>query len=584
MDVIAVVGARLNSNRLPRKHLLDLSGKPLIARIFDRLDRVPELRECILATTADSYNRPLVDWAEAQGRRAFAYEGDVNDLVGRIDYIVSRERPKMVLYICGDSPLIEPTTISRMIRALARGADRVAFPTRDGVPVVHEGIDLFPFIVWNRLVLEAEQPFEREHVGQSLVHFAKDLNHVPLEDDPVFYRPKLRLSVDTPSDYQFMSELYRRWYAVHDADSIVDLAWVLDEVDRDPALRGINAQVRQKTAQESSTSVQIVTATGPGTGMGHLSRAISVASGLQDAASAGVKLLIQGPSFEKAELDLLPHVFVEFEEMFETIERDLAQRSVQVVILDLPARYLGEEWLRFIEGLRGKGIKVVSLDFTVTDSERVDLQWVPSFFLRESDMESANLVFGWECFLLGSRRMTRTWKPGSELLVLTGGSDVHGFGDVLPGQLDEDLPAHFKVHWVRGPFAREPKLPSEPRLEWTVHENPKDLSSLITRCHFGFALYGVSLFECLHHGLPTVTLAPGRSDEDRELKALQQADLAVVGHSLAEAVDGLRHLIFDPHHARAISDASQQRLDGQGPTRLARRILDLLQEESVSKN
>ena len=45
MKVLAVIGARLNSSRLPRKHLLDLAGEPLIARIFQRLEATPEIAE-----------------------------------------------------------------------------------------------------------------------------------------------------------------------------------------------------------------------------------------------------------------------------------------------------------------------------------------------------------------------------------------------------------------------------------------------------------------------------------------------------------------------------------------------------------
>ncbi len=72
MTVLAVIGARLNSSRLPRKHMLDLAGKPLIARIFERLERVSVIDKLVLATTADDYNKPMVTWAEQAGKSVLA--------------------------------------------------------------------------------------------------------------------------------------------------------------------------------------------------------------------------------------------------------------------------------------------------------------------------------------------------------------------------------------------------------------------------------------------------------------------------------------------------------------------------------
>ena len=77
--VLAVIGARLNSSRLPGKQLLDLAGKPLIERIFQRLEKIPQLSQIVLATTADDYNQPLLQWAQRVGKQVFAFEGDVND-------------------------------------------------------------------------------------------------------------------------------------------------------------------------------------------------------------------------------------------------------------------------------------------------------------------------------------------------------------------------------------------------------------------------------------------------------------------------------------------------------------------------
>ncbi len=305
---IAVIGARLNSSRLPRKHLLDLAGSPLIARIFQRLERVPELDRIILATTNDDYNRPLVHWAEGAGKAVAAYDGDVNDLVGRIDWIAASEQPGILVYVCGDSPLVEPTTISAMIRILRDNPDAelAGIEPHQGRPVIHEGFSVYSGRLWRRLVAASEQPHEREHVGSALQKFADPTPMALIRDDPQFFKLKHRLSVDTPSDYRFMSEAYRRWYHDHGEETIVSLSWLIDLLELDDRLRAINTFVRQKRVLDRSVPVLLATAADQAHGLGHLCRSLAAAAAFQNTISAGVRLLIAGKPIQRPDLQLLP--------------------------------------------------------------------------------------------------------------------------------------------------------------------------------------------------------------------------------------------------------------------------------------
>ncbi|MBT4812067.1 MAG: acylneuraminate cytidylyltransferase, partial [Thiotrichales bacterium] len=87
VKVLGVISARLNSSRLPAKQLLPLAGETMVGRLFQRLEKITLVDQWVLATTADDYNVPLVEWATAAQKSVFAYLGDVSDLVGRIDAI-----------------------------------------------------------------------------------------------------------------------------------------------------------------------------------------------------------------------------------------------------------------------------------------------------------------------------------------------------------------------------------------------------------------------------------------------------------------------------------------------------------------
>jgi len=567
---LAVIGARLGSARLPGKHLLDLAGAPMIAHIFARLDRVPSLDAVVLATTATPTDAPLRDWAVTAGRTCFAYEGDPDDLLGRVDAVVRAYQPARVAYICGDCPLIEPGIIEAMIRALrqAPGADLVSVPPREGRRVIHEGIDLYPIATWRKLVAAATEPYHREHVGTSLAEITEPLSTVAVEDQPIFYTLSHRISVDTPTDHAFMSEVYRRWYDRHPADEIVSLAWVIEQLTADPALRAINAAVKQKAVCERSVPVLIVTEAGPGIGLGHLRRMLALTRALQDDAAVGVRLAIVGEVPELDALAMIPHRG--YSTLEDAIEVEL-ERETAAVVCDVRPRQ--DDFPDLPDD-----IALVSIDRALGPGSGRHLEWIPSFY-GAGDRVAPDLCFGWDCYLMEPVPSPRR-ERGNRILVLTGGSDAHGLGAVWPKALAEVLPPDARVTVVRGPFAPDPVLPDDDRL--TLVESPTSMSELMARADYALTGYGVSLFECLAAGLPTVFVAPSRAPDDAELEALAETGAVIRASDAAAAVRALAGLMDDPERATGLATRAASLIDGRGPSRLTSRILDLVSELAPS--
>ena len=565
--VLAVVGARLNSSRLPRKHLLDLCGQPVIARLFQRLEAVPEISEIVLATTHDAYNQPLLDWAHAHQKQAFAYDGDVNDLVGRVDAVVRPRSPGIVLYVCGDSPLIEPTTLSALIKQLAAHPNAcMALLKARGGPPIHEGFDVYRRSFWQKMVEASKQPHEREHVGASLRSQWSQLPMAYVTDEPIFYALKHRLSVDTPSDYRFMSEVYRRWYAQNPPDSIVSLPWVIRKLLEDEHLRSMNALVRQKTVTQKSTKVLLVLRQGAAVGLGHLARMLPLAKALQDRQSAGVSLLIEGPPLQRPDLGLLPHWFCDDL----VVELPRTAPGFDTVVVDIPPKTMNPELLAVMTQIAGQQ-KLVSIDFSVPVPPAI-FNWVPSFYLKPELLESGRNLYGWDRFLLARPSQNRTWAPGIDLCVLTGGSDAFGLGAVWPELLDAQLPDHIHIHWIRGPYAPPPALPQNLQRHWEVHHNPDDMGALLGRCAYVLTVYGVSLFECLIRGLPSVTLAtPNQIPE--EMEHLNDTGATIVAETPQEAVARLVALINDSKSCKKLSQKALDKIDGQGSERMAAELM-----------
>ena len=77
--VVLILQARMGSNRLPGKSLMDLAGAPLVGRILERVKRCKKVDEIVLAIPDTESDRVLQVLANNYGVKVFL--GAENDLV-----------------------------------------------------------------------------------------------------------------------------------------------------------------------------------------------------------------------------------------------------------------------------------------------------------------------------------------------------------------------------------------------------------------------------------------------------------------------------------------------------------------------
>jgi len=581
ISVLAVIGARLNSSRLPKKHLLTLAGQPMIARIFQRIEKIPEISYVTVATTSDNYNQPLVDWAVTAGKNVDVYDGDVNDLVGRVNAVVEQRNPDFVVYLCGDSPLIEPSTVSRMIAALMTStkADIVKLEaTADAKAYIHEGFSIYRRSVWDRIVSASITPQEKEHVGVALNRFSHQLTTVEVAEDPVYATLQHRISVDTVSDYQFMQTVYRQWYCDHPQDSIVELRWVIELLQKNPQLQLLNAHVQQKSIAETARRILLVTQAGKASGLGQLTRSIILTQALQEIAKANVTLLIVGDKFDLPELSFISHEFCPDSRDFNTSVLDSVERiGPETVIFDAVNHYNNDYMLNLLQQLRDKSLNLIAVDGMLRCIDQLDLVYIPSFYLDPEYSGPAyqhKIMHGWNTYLLKKPPHTEKWQKGNNAIVLTGGSDTTCLAHRLPSQLDEHLPDGTAVHWIKGPFAASPVIPSEARLHWTVHHAPSDIYPIASQMNYAISVYGVSFFEMLQLGLPCVVFNP-YDIGSREMEILKTEKLALVADNEMQAVSGLAELMENNALSGRLALRAKNAITCSGVTDFVKRVVAL---------
>ena len=323
----------------------------------------------------------------------------------------------------------------------------------------------------------------------------------------------------------------------------------------------------------------IVCHAGEGLGLGHLTRSLVVARFLSQELGATVRFLIQGNPLRRSDLDTFEHCFLgSHEDLADAIRRQLRQVDTEIVVLDLHPHRVPQDIEGLLETLRRNGQKVIAVDGFVEYRRNLDLLFIPAFRFSPPDPAPGDppMLSGWDCFLLNVKHPPVEWKPGCRVLALAGGSDATGLGETWPTLLNETLPITTELQWVTGPYARQPVLPSRPRFSMVNHQSPAGLDDLMVEANYAMTVYGVSFYELLYYGVPTVVFSPYGGKDDAELAGISEAGVALVARDEVHAVEILQELMADDRLASALSLRARQKMSVPGGQTFARAVAVLL--------
>jgi len=314
-------------------------------------------------------------------------------------------------------------------------------------------------------------------------------------------------------------------------------------------------------------------------GIGHLSRLLALAQELRKTNYIKAEFLIFGDVFKKDELSGFDVYSRSIESDFTVAVEEMLQiNDFDALIFDLYPKHNINNPDEFFMRLKQRDICLVGIDSLLEHCNIFDLLWIPSFNFDCGNYNecSSLLRSGWDSFLIQKRLPHKDWIGGSKVLVLTGGSDVSGLGEILPAELDGLLDKDVEVHWVRGPFSTAPYLPKICRLTWVVHDAPERLDELIVQSNYVLTVFGVSFFEVLQYGIPTVVFSPYSLKDNDELLALSKEGVAMVAGGCKDPVESLAELMSNNELSKNYSMNALNKMSINGAESLSKEIYSLI--------
>ena len=117
--VVGIIPARLASTRLPNKPLLDIAGKPLIQRVYERAKSVKSLDEVVVATP----DPEIASCVEGFGGKAVITSPMHPTGTDRLAEAARTIESDVVVNIQGDEPLFDPNAVNALVKMMLDSAD-----------------------------------------------------------------------------------------------------------------------------------------------------------------------------------------------------------------------------------------------------------------------------------------------------------------------------------------------------------------------------------------------------------------------------------------------------------------------------
>ncbi len=116
--ILAVIPARLQSTRLPRKMLRTLAGEPMLAWVYRAARACSVLHEVLIATDAPE----IMDMAQQLGFPAVFTPASCRSGTDRVHAVAENVRADIYVNLQGDEPLLQPSHVDALLAPML--ADR----------------------------------------------------------------------------------------------------------------------------------------------------------------------------------------------------------------------------------------------------------------------------------------------------------------------------------------------------------------------------------------------------------------------------------------------------------------------------
>ncbi|GKU76810.1 cytidylyltransferase domain-containing protein [Paenibacillus sp. L3-i20] len=243
MKIVAIVQARMNSTRLPRKVLMKLGNKTVLSHCIERLKKVTLIDEIVIATTTNKADEVIV--AEAIKLNVSYYRGSEENVLSRYYEAAKQAKADVIVRITSDCPIVDPDLTNEVIQYFID--QNVDYVSNSYIRTFPRGLDteVFSMMALEEAYTLADSPIQFEHVTP-FIYQNPQMFRLAFYTHETDYSHH-RWTLDTEEDYQLLQEIMNYFQA---DEYVFDWKRVIGFIDQNPYLLQLNAHIEQKKLGE----------------------------------------------------------------------------------------------------------------------------------------------------------------------------------------------------------------------------------------------------------------------------------------------------------------------------------------------
>jgi spore coat polysaccharide biosynthesis protein SpsF len=244
MKYLLTIEARMRSSRLPGKVLLPILGKPMLGLMIERLKFTRAIDGIVVATTVNDSDDPIVKLAEELDVGCF--RGSEEDVLQRVLHAAQQFDADVIVETTGDCPLNDPAIVDKVVSDYKIGGADFVSNTLDYTTPIGTDVRVFSTESLAEIDRISQDPADREHVSLHYWEHPEKYRLRNVSTGLPSWVKDLRLTVDTPEDFELITKIFEELYPVNPVFSLWD---IVELFERKPELRKINEEIQQKAVR-----------------------------------------------------------------------------------------------------------------------------------------------------------------------------------------------------------------------------------------------------------------------------------------------------------------------------------------------
>jgi spore coat polysaccharide biosynthesis protein SpsF len=240
MKILGIVQARTGSKRLKNKVLMKIEDKCILEILLERLKKSKKLDDVIVATTIKKEDDAIENLCNDLGIKIF--RGSEKDVLSRFYNASKFYNGDVIVRITGDNPLTSVELIDEQVECLLK--NNFNYVSTKNI-ILGLSSEVFTFDTLEISWKNAKEKYQREHVTPYIYEHPNLFKIFYLEPPEYLEREDIRLTIDTVEDFKLYLELQKHFDLVN-----VNIQDIIDFLDKNPQIKNINLNVRQKLYKE----------------------------------------------------------------------------------------------------------------------------------------------------------------------------------------------------------------------------------------------------------------------------------------------------------------------------------------------